>query len=134
MSLSKTALAKLTPSQALATIKANVSTESDARSTVLYSTKDAHSLEAFQQTKIIVSAEDFELTCNYEAEQLTQIESFYVYGAYITANGKVGGCAIEKHKDNDFICIVTIDSVCTANLVEAEQFLYENWYKHECVD
>lgn len=132
MSFTIAKLKSLTPAEAMKEIGKNISVAQNASKTVLYSTKTAHSFEVFQTTLLIVSLDAFDQVGDYEADALDRIESFYVYGGYITANGRVGGCTIEKHKDGEFVCIVTNESCCTMNLVEAEKYLYENWYKSEC--
>jgi hypothetical protein len=135
MPLTPETLKNLTPTEAMLAIQSNISTKENAKKTILFASKRASSIEKFRETLVITKPEFFENRHDYEHEQFKDIESFYVYGGYILANGEVGGCYIEKYKNNEgYLCVVTNDSISTDDLKEAEAYLYENWYKHEYID
>jgi hypothetical protein len=131
MPISIEKLKALTPVMAMNEISGNISVSPNANKTILYSTKIANSFEEFQATRLVVSLDRFDQVGGYSTDALECIESFYLYGAYILANGKADGCLIEKHKDGELVCVVTNDSICTMSLIEAEKYLYENWYVSE---
>jgi len=134
MELSIKNLENLTPQEALIRIQNNRSTKLGSNHEILYSHNKANTFEEFQKTLFVVNPESFKQSIDMDDKQLALIESFYVYGAHIVASGMVGGDYIEKHKDNGgFVCVIAGDYICTDDLNKAEKYLYEQWYKDECI-
>lgn len=122
-------LKDLSPQKAFQSVSESFTPIKDWKPIVIYSCAKATTLKGFQSTQMTIPPLKLDNAGDYES--LNDIESFLVYGGYISSTGEANGCIIEKLKDGSYLCVVTNDSIHTKNLAEAELYLYENWYKYE---
>lgn len=122
----------MSANEALETISGDPKLTLIEKPVMVFNSVKASSFKDFQKTLLIIEPELLENVADFDEDHLKQVDKFYVYGCFIMSDGKVGGCILEKMKNGSYYCCVTNDDIQTNKLIEAESYLYKEWYKYEC--
>lgn len=91
------------------------------------------SFEDFSKNVTVVKPHRYASIEDFSESEVEKIKYMHIYGACIYDDGTLDGCYIVEYKNGLFSCHVTKEEVLTPDLEKAEQFLYNDWYRHECV-